>query len=124
MSHRRVVVTGMGIVSPIGNTLSAAWDSIQAGVVQRLEAGGQAVVDEGVHLLDVLRRQEGLRIEIAHFTGDAGGVGRGIEVGDLADAAAAGLDAFPGRGQGIADGRDDAHAGDDDATMAHGETPL
>ena len=31
MSHRRVVVTGMGIVSPIGNTLASAWDSIQAG---------------------------------------------------------------------------------------------
>jgi len=31
MSHRRVVVTGMGIVSPIGNTLATAWDSIQAG---------------------------------------------------------------------------------------------
>jgi 3-oxoacyl-[acyl-carrier-protein] synthase II len=31
MSHRRVVVTGMGIVSPVGNTLAAAWDSIQAG---------------------------------------------------------------------------------------------
>lgn len=31
MSHRRVVVTGMGIASPIGNTLAAAWDSIQAG---------------------------------------------------------------------------------------------
>jgi len=31
MSQRRVVVTGMGIVSPIGNTLAAAWDSIQAG---------------------------------------------------------------------------------------------
>ena len=31
MSQRRVVVTGMGIVSPIGNSLAAAWDSIQAG---------------------------------------------------------------------------------------------
>ncbi|GGA71770.1 3-oxoacyl-[acyl-carrier-protein] synthase 2 [Arenimonas soli] len=31
MSHRRVVVTGMGIVSPIGNTLAAAWESIEAG---------------------------------------------------------------------------------------------
>ncbi|HLS84053.1 MAG TPA: beta-ketoacyl-ACP synthase II [Arenimonas sp.] len=31
MSHRRVVVTGMGIVSPIGNTLAVAWDSIKAG---------------------------------------------------------------------------------------------
>jgi 3-oxoacyl-[acyl-carrier-protein] synthase II len=31
MSQRRVVVTGMGIVSPIGNSLAAAWDSIKAG---------------------------------------------------------------------------------------------
>ena len=29
MSKRRVVITGMGIVSPIGNTLEAAWDSIK-----------------------------------------------------------------------------------------------
>jgi 3-oxoacyl-[acyl-carrier-protein] synthase II len=29
MSKRRVVITGMGIVSPIGNTLDAAWDSIK-----------------------------------------------------------------------------------------------
>lgn len=32
MSKRRVVVTGMGIVSPVGNTLESAWDSIQNGV--------------------------------------------------------------------------------------------
>ena len=31
MSHRRVVVTGMGIVSPIGNSLASAWASIEAG---------------------------------------------------------------------------------------------
>ena len=28
MSHRRVVVTGLGIVSPVGNTLASAWDNI------------------------------------------------------------------------------------------------
>ena len=28
MSQRRVVVTGLGIVSPVGNTLASAWDSI------------------------------------------------------------------------------------------------
>ena len=28
MSNRRVVVTGLGIVSPVGNTLASAWDSI------------------------------------------------------------------------------------------------
>ncbi|MDD2942619.1 MAG: beta-ketoacyl-ACP synthase II [bacterium] len=31
MSHRRVVVTGMGIISPIGNTLGANWESIREG---------------------------------------------------------------------------------------------
>jgi 3-oxoacyl-[acyl-carrier-protein] synthase II len=30
MSKRRVVITGMGIVSPIGNSLEAAWDSIKS----------------------------------------------------------------------------------------------
>ena len=31
MSNRRVVVTGLGIVSPIGNAVAAAWDNILAG---------------------------------------------------------------------------------------------
>ncbi|NDU92377.1 MAG: beta-ketoacyl-ACP synthase II [Ferrovum sp.] len=31
MSRRRVVVTGLGIVSPVGNTVSEAWASISAG---------------------------------------------------------------------------------------------
>jgi 3-oxoacyl-[acyl-carrier-protein] synthase II len=31
MTRRRVVVTGMGIVSPVGNTVSTAWENILAG---------------------------------------------------------------------------------------------
>mgnify|MGYP003498290654 FL=1 len=31
MSRRRVVVTGLGIISPVGNTIQEAWDSIVAG---------------------------------------------------------------------------------------------
>ncbi|MEM7284693.1 MAG: beta-ketoacyl synthase N-terminal-like domain-containing protein, partial [Pseudomonadota bacterium] len=31
MSRKRVVVTGIGIVSPVGNTLSDAWTNICAG---------------------------------------------------------------------------------------------
>jgi 3-oxoacyl-[acyl-carrier-protein] synthase II len=31
MSKRRVVVTGLGIVSPVGNTLASAWDSVVNG---------------------------------------------------------------------------------------------
>jgi 3-oxoacyl-[acyl-carrier-protein] synthase II len=32
MSHRRVVVTGMGIISPVGNSLDLAWNNITEGV--------------------------------------------------------------------------------------------
>ena len=28
MSQRRVVVTGMGIISPVGSTIDSAWDAI------------------------------------------------------------------------------------------------
>ena len=31
MSNRRVVVTGMGIVCPVGNSVKDAWDNIKAG---------------------------------------------------------------------------------------------
>ena len=31
MSRRRVVITGLGIVSPVGNTIAEAWDNILAG---------------------------------------------------------------------------------------------
>lgn len=31
MSKRKIVVTGLGIVSPVGNTVSAAWENIRAG---------------------------------------------------------------------------------------------
>jgi len=32
VSHRRVVVTGLGLVSPVGNTVEESWDNIKAGV--------------------------------------------------------------------------------------------
>ena len=31
MSQRRVVVTGLGIISPVGNTVEAAWNSVLEG---------------------------------------------------------------------------------------------
>ena len=32
MSHRRVVVTGLGLVTPVGNTVDESWNNIKAGV--------------------------------------------------------------------------------------------
>ena len=40
MTDRRVVVTGIGIVSPVGNDLKSSWENIKAGV------SGVAVLDE------------------------------------------------------------------------------
>ena len=31
MSKRRVVITGLGILSPLGNDLASSWDGIKAG---------------------------------------------------------------------------------------------
>ena len=31
MSKRRVVITGMGILSPLGNDLASSWDAVTAG---------------------------------------------------------------------------------------------
>ncbi|MCA3003318.1 MAG: beta-ketoacyl-ACP synthase II [Rhodocyclaceae bacterium] len=44
MSKRRVVITGLGIVSPVGNTVAAAWDNIVngrggIGPITRFDAG-------------------------------------------------------------------------------------
>ncbi|HEX2242972.1 MAG TPA: beta-ketoacyl synthase N-terminal-like domain-containing protein, partial [Gammaproteobacteria bacterium] len=40
MSRRRVVVTGLGIVSPVGSTVAKAWENILAGRsgIRRIEA--------------------------------------------------------------------------------------
>jgi 3-oxoacyl-[acyl-carrier-protein] synthase II len=44
MSQRRVAVTGMGIVSPVGNTIDSAWDAIRngrsgIGTIESFDAG-------------------------------------------------------------------------------------
>src|SRR5690606_22661326 len=61
-------------------------------------------------------------IEALDLAGDARGERRRVEIGDRADARAAVHDALPGRSQVIAEGRQDAEAGDDDATLGHGDS--
>src|SRR3546814_3005150 len=57
--------------------------------------GGHAVVDEWIHLLDVLRRDPLGGIEALHLSRDAGGDGRCVDMRDRAD---------PGAGSGRVNG--------------------
>src|SRR5690606_35718936 len=66
-----------------------------AGIGDRHQRRSHAVVDEGIHLLDVLRRNPLRRVEAAHFARDPGRERGGVEVGDRADARAAVDDAVP-----------------------------
>src|SRR5690606_26077124 len=91
-----------------------------AGVGDRHQRRGHAVMHEGVHLLDVLRRDPLGRVETLDLAGDAGREAGGVEVGDRADAGTAVDDPVPAAAQVVAERRQDAEAGDGDATFWHG----
>ena len=61
-----------------------------ARVLHREVGRPHRVVDEGVHLLDLLLLDVEGRVEALHLAGDAGGEARGVEAGDRADAAPSG----------------------------------
>ena len=75
---------------------------------------GDREVDEAAHFLDFFFLDEIERIEVADFAGDLAGEGGGIEGGDAADAALARRQSLPDFGGGVADGAEQADAGDDD----------
>src|SRR5690606_29302175 len=95
---------------------------VQARSGERLDRRGDAVMDERVHLLHVFRRHPRGRIEIAYLARDAGRERARVEMGDRTDAAVAGTDVRPRRVHVVADGTDQAEAGDDHATLAHDST--
>ncbi|OPZ05180.1 MAG: hypothetical protein BWZ09_01267 [Alphaproteobacteria bacterium ADurb.BinA305] len=92
---------------------------LDAGVADRLDASGHAVVDEHIHAASFLGRQVGGHVEVFHLACDAGGEVARVETGDRTDAALAGDQVGPGFGNSIADRRDHAQTGDDDSTTRH-----
>ncbi|MGQ9684739.1 MAG: beta-ketoacyl-ACP synthase II [Thiobacillaceae bacterium] len=95
MSKRRVVVTGLGIVSPIGSTVDAAWSSLMAGKsgivrISRFDASAFASQIAGeVKDFDVsayLSTKEARRMDVFIHYGLAAGIDAfkdsGIEVND------------------------------------------
>src|SRR5690606_8891895 len=97
---------------------------LEPGIGDRHQRRRHAVVDEGVHLLDVLRRDPLRRVEALDRAGNARGECGRVEMGDRADPGAAVDDAVPARGQVIAERRQDADSGDGDAALGHGQLSL
>ena len=91
----------------------------QAGVADRLDRGGQAEVDERVHVTRFLGREIVFDVEALDLAGEAAGEGRGVELGDVGDAGAAREQVLPAFGDAVADRADQAEAGDDDTARIH-----
>ena len=83
MKKRRVVITGLGIVSPVGNTVAEAWRNILKGVsgiatLENIDTEGQAVTFGGsVKNFDVseyLSPKEAKKMDIFIHYGMAAGI--------------------------------------------------
>ena len=69
---------------------------VESGLLHRKIRRGHGVMDEVIHLLDILLVEPLQRIEVFDFGGDAGGIMRRVEPGDRDDAASAFTESFPG----------------------------
>lgn len=93
MSRRRVVVTGLGVISPVGNTVPEAWENLLAGKsgigpITRFDASGFAarIAGEvkGFDVSEYLSPKEARRMDVFIHYGMAAGIqairDSGIEV--------------------------------------------
>jgi 3-oxoacyl-[acyl-carrier-protein] synthase II len=93
MSKRRVVITGMGIISPVGNSVEESWSNILAGksginLLTNLETEGQAVKFGGsvknFEITDYLKPKDAKKMDTFIHYGMAAGIqaieDSGIEV--------------------------------------------
>ena len=78
-----------------------------------LVGGGDGEVNEAAHLLHFFFFDEVQRVEVANLGGDLASIGGGIKCGDAADTALSGLQGLPDLAGRIAQGADQADAGDD-----------
>jgi hypothetical protein len=74
-------------------------------------------VDEAAHLLHFFFLDELEGIEVADLGGDLAGKGGDVEGGDAVDAALTGEQRLPDGVGGVADGTDQADAGDDNPAL-------
>ncbi len=83
MSKRRVVITGLGIVSPVGSTVSVAWDNILNGksgidTLTNIETKGQSVTFGGsvkdFDIADYLKPKDAKKMDAFIHYGMAAGI--------------------------------------------------
>src|ERR1700674_998635 len=87
------------------------------GVLHGLIGGDKGELREPIHPARVLLADDGRGVETAHFTGETRRQSRRIEERDGIDAALAGGYVGPELRDGVAERRDGAEAGDDDAPL-------
>ena len=93
MSKRRVVVTGLGIVSPVGNSVKQSWDNILNGVsginyLTNMNTDGQSVTFGGsikdFNITEYISPKDAKKMDIFIHYGMAAGIqaieDSGIEV--------------------------------------------
>ncbi|HJT51933.1 MAG TPA: beta-ketoacyl-ACP synthase II [Nitrosospira sp.] len=101
MSKRRVVVTGLGIISPVGNSVSDAWANILAGKsgitrISRFDASafGSKIAGEvkDFDITNYLSAKDARRMDVFIHYGMAAGI-QAVKDAGIADIVASGLDA-------------------------------
>ncbi len=101
MSKRRVVVTGLGIISPVGNSVSDAWANILAGKsgitrISRFDASafGSKIAGEvkDFDITNYLSAKDARRMDVFIHYGMAAGI-QAVKDAGIADIVVSGLDA-------------------------------
>ena len=103
-------------------TLCQLRTNCQSRLFHRTLGGGNRIVDEGVHLLDVFFVEPAERIEVFDLSGNLGGKLRGVETGDPGDTAASFAKAFPGFFGSRSQRRYQTDASDHDSSLLQNKT--
>lgn len=101
------------------NPMAILLSNFQARVAQCIFTRCYAVVHERIHAPRIFTRDIRSYIEINNGARDLRGIVTYIEVFDLADSGSAFANILPGLLERIANGRDNAHAGNYDTSLTH-----
>ncbi len=96
---------------------------LQAGIPDRVDGSGDAVVDEGVHLAGLLPREVVGDLEVPHLTAEAHRERGCVEALDRTDPGTTREHVLPGPFQGVADRGDHPQPGNHYAASAHAPPP-